>query len=37
MEITQERLEREYGLELVLAAPTVAYQVLTTAGEELLD
>ena len=36
MEITQERLEREYGLELVLAAPTVAYQVLTTAGEELL-
>ncbi|MGI9297678.1 MAG: translation elongation factor 4 [Gammaproteobacteria bacterium] len=36
MEITQERLEREYGLELVMASPTVAYQVLTTGGEELL-
>ena len=36
MEITQERLEREYGLELVLASPTVVYQVLTTGGEELL-
>ena len=36
MEITQERLEREYGLELILASPTVAYQVLTTGGEEIL-
>ena len=36
MEIAQERLEREYGLELVLAAPAVAYQVITTSGEELL-
>ena len=36
MEITQERLEREYNLELVMASPTVAYQVLTTAGEEIL-
>lgn len=36
MEITQERLEREYGLELVMASPTVAYQVLTTSGEEFL-
>ena len=26
----------EYGLDLVLAAPTVAYQVLTAAGEEML-
>ena len=36
MEITQERLEREYNLELVLASPTVAYQVITTNGEEFL-
>lgn len=36
MEITQERLEREYGLDLVLASPTVVYQVLSTTGEESL-
>ena len=33
MEIVQERLEREYDLELITSAPTVIYQVLTTAGE----
>lgn len=32
MEIIQERLEREYGLELITAAPTVLYEVLTTSG-----
>ncbi|MDO8526250.1 MAG: translation elongation factor 4 [Deltaproteobacteria bacterium] len=36
MEIIQERLEREYALSLITTAPTVVYQVLTTAGETLL-
>jgi GTP-binding protein LepA len=35
MEIVQERLEREYGLDLITSAPTVVYEVVTSAGETL--
>ncbi len=35
MEIIQERLEREYNIELITTAPTVIYEVLTTKGETL--
>jgi GTP-binding protein LepA len=33
MEIIQERLEREYDLEMVFTAPTVAYEILLHTGD----
>jgi GTP-binding protein LepA len=36
MEIIQERLEREFNMELITTAPTVRYRVITTKGEELI-
>lgn len=36
MEIVQERLEREYDMDLITTAPTVVYEVVTKAGETLL-
>ena len=35
MEIIQERLAREYDLDLITTAPTVNYEVETTRGEVL--
>ncbi|MDX9951074.1 MAG: translation elongation factor 4 [Methylophilaceae bacterium] len=36
MEIVQERLEREYDMDLITTAPTVVYEIVTKAGETLL-
>jgi len=35
MEIVQERLEREYDLELITTAPTVVFEVIDTSGKAL--
>jgi GTP-binding protein LepA len=36
MEIVQERLEREYNIDLITTAPTVIYEVIDTKGNKLL-
>jgi len=36
MEVIQERLEREFDLNLVTTAPSVSYHVITTSGETLV-
>ncbi len=35
MEIVQERLEREYDMDLITTAPTVIYEIKTTTGDVL--
>ena len=36
MDVVQERLEREYNLDLILTAPSVVYRVVKTNGEVVL-
>ena len=36
LEIVQERLEREYDLDLIVTAPSVAYQVVLTNGDTII-
>ncbi|MAA95454.1 MULTISPECIES: translation elongation factor 4 [unclassified Arsukibacterium] len=36
MEIIQERLEREYDLDLITTAPTVVYEVIKKDGEKVM-
>ncbi len=35
MEIIQERIEREFGLDIITTAPSVSYKVIKTDGEEM--
>ncbi len=37
LEIVQERLEREFNMDLITTAPTVIYRVLTEQGELMID
>ena len=36
MEVSQERLEREFNLSLITTAPNVSYRVYTVSGDELI-
>ncbi|KRK65713.1 GTP-binding protein LepA [Companilactobacillus tucceti DSM 20183] len=36
MDVVQERLEREFDLDLIITSPSVDYHVTTTSGEEIV-
>jgi GTP-binding protein LepA len=36
LEIVQERLSREYNLEIIITSPSVAYRVVRTNGDEMV-
>lgn len=36
MEIIQERLDREYGMDIITTVPNVEYHVMTSSGEETI-
>ena len=35
MDVTEERLEREFGINIIATSPSVVYEVTLTSGEEL--
>ncbi len=36
MDVTEERIEREFGIDIIATSPSVVYEVTLTSGEELL-
>jgi GTP-binding protein LepA len=37
MEIIQERLRREYNMDIIATSPSVVYEVVRTGGERFVD
>lgn len=35
MDVTEERIEREFGINIIVTSPSVVYEVTLTSGEEL--
>ena len=36
MDVTEERIEREFGIDIIATSPSVVYEVTLTSGEKLL-